>query len=370
MLQIPVRKLTSFPVRNCVAVALGLACFLGVLIVGLTAPAFAQGNSPLAVPADVVRELSPPGTANGFLRPGGIFVDNRFGEVYVSDLGHNRIVAFDTSGFYKFEFSCGDIFDIPGDLVVDSRGFIYVIGSRNGIYLFDYDGLYLRELQLSGLPKELTLNISHLTIDESDNLYILDETNRIIFTFDTQGTLRQQFSVLSDFPEKERRDATFGAPRVAAGLIYLPVSNLGTIYVYDLSGSFIRNIGDLGTDIGTLNFPVSVAVADEQVVMVLDKSRYNVVCFTTDGQFLGEFGGMGFRLGWFYYPQFFAVDNLGRSYISQFLLNLVQVCDLPKFIVEKAKSFTIKHSQSNSLGPESARGEEVTEQLTTIAIVN
>ncbi|MCX6832292.1 MAG: hypothetical protein NT028_09200, partial [candidate division Zixibacteria bacterium] len=103
---------------------------------------------------------------------------------------------------------------------------------------------------------------------------------------------------------------------------------------------------------------------------VLDKHRYNVVCFTIDGQFLGEFGGMGFRLGWFYYPNFFALDKLGRCYISQIYLNLVQVCDLPKFIVEKAKSLTIKRSQTDSSSPwpESASGEEVTEQLTTVLL--
>ena len=370
MQQIIVRKSISSLTQQRFSIAFCHACFAMVLLLSLSMTGSAQDNPRLAVPATVVRELTPPGTANGFLRPGGIFVDNRFSEVYVSDLGHNRIVVFDTSGLYKFEFSCGGIFEIPGDLVADSRGFIYVVGSGKAIYLFDYDGLYLRELQLSGLPQGLTLNISHLTIDESDNLYIVDETNHIVFTFDTQGTLRQQFSVLSDVPEKERREAMFGAPRVAAGLIYLPVSNLGTVYVYDLSGSFIRNIGDVGTDIGTLNFPVSVAIADDGIVMVLDKHRYNVVCFTADGQFLGEFGGMGFRLGWFYHPHFFALDNLGRCYISQIYLNLVQVCDLPKFIVEKAKSLTVKHSQSNSLRPESACGEEVTEQLTTIAIVN
>jgi DNA-binding beta-propeller fold protein YncE len=370
MLQILARKLTSSQARNCVPVALCLACSLVVFMVSLSAPAIAQGNSPLAVPASVVRELTPPGTANGFLRPEGVFVDNKFDEVYVSDVGHNRIIVFDTSGLYKFEFSGNDIFGTPGDVVVDSLGFIYVIGSGNSIYLFDYDGLYLRELQLSGLPQGLTLNINHLTIDESDNLYIVDGTKAIIFIFDTQGTLRQQFSVLTDVSEKERREATFGAPRIFAGSIYLPVSTFGTVYVYDLSGNFVRNIGGEGTDIGTLNFPVDVAVSPDSVVMVLDKHRYNVVCFTIDGQFLGEFGGMGFRPGWFYHPNSFAIDNVGRCYISQIYLNLVQVCDLPKFIVEKAKSLTVKHSQSNSnsLRPESAGGEEVTRQLTMVLL--
>jgi outer membrane protein assembly factor BamB len=365
-----VKRSTSRHLQQRIPRTLHCAGLAVVLLLALSHTTAAQNNRELAVPAVVTRALTPPGTANGLLRPGAVFVDNRFGEVYVSDMGNNRIVAFDTSGLYKFEFSCGGIFEIPGDLVADSRGFIYVVGSGKGIYLFDYDGVYLRQLQLSGLPQGLTLDITHLTIDESDNLYIVDGTNAVVFTFDTQGTLLRQFPVLSEFSEKERREAMFGSLCVAAGLIYLPVSTFGTVYVYDLSGSFIRNIGDEGTDIGTLNFPVSVAISQDSIVMVLDKSRYNVVCFTTDGQFLGEFGGMGFRLGWFYYPHFFAVDNLGRCYISQIFLNLVQVCDLPKFIVEKAKSFTIKRSQSNSLRPESACGEEVTEQLTTTAIVN
>ena len=373
MLQILVRKLTSPFLSGCKPAAPYLAFSLVALIVGLPAPASAQGNSLLSVPASVIRELMPPGTANGFLRPEGVFVDNRFGEVYVSDPGHNRIVAFDTSGLYKFEFSCSDIFGTPGDVVVDSLGFIYVLGltgSGKGIYLFDYDGLYLSKLEFYGLPQGLTIDICHLTIDDSDNLYIVDETNAIVFSFDTKGTLRQQFPVLTDIPEKQRREATFGSPRIAAGLIYLPVSTFGTVYVYDLDGNFTRRIGDEGTDIGTLNFPVDVAFTQDSIVMVLDKHRYNVVCFTIDGQFLGEFGGMGYRPGWFYHPNSFAVDNLGRCYISQVFLNLVQVCDLPKSIIEKAKSSTIKSSQANSNSPslKSACGKEVIGQLTTVLL--
>lgn len=370
MQQIMVRKSTSALPQHSLSVSLCRASLILILLLSLHTIGFAQATPSLAVPANVVRELTPPGTANGFLRPGGIFVDNRFGETYVSDLGHNRIVVFDTSGLYKFEFSCCDIFEIPGDLVVDSRGFIYVVGSGKGIYVFDYDGLYLKKLQLSGLSQGQSFNLGHLTIDESDNLYIVDGTNAMVFAFDTQGTLLRQFPVLTEFSEKERREAMFGSPRVAAGQIYLPVSNFGSVFVYDLNGNLTQNIGEAGIDIGLLNFPVSVAITQDSIVMVLDKHRYNVVCFSFGGEFLGEFGGMGFRLGWFYHPHFFAVDNLGRSYISQIFLNLVQVCEMPKFIIEKAKSSTIKHSQSNpnSPKPELADEEEVTGQLNTVLL--
>ena len=313
-------------------VILGVNLFVGLFILftgSLFASADAQNIAATAVPAIFIRELTPPGTANGFLRPEAIFIDDKFGEVYVSDPGHNRIVAFDTSGLYKFDFSFEGIFGSTGDLVVDSKGFVYVIGSTSSgksIYVFDYDGLYLNKLQLSGLPPAQPLELSHLTIDNSDNLYIADEANDVVVSFDTKGSFRHQFPVLAELPEKLRKEAILGTPRIADSTFFLPVSTEGVVLLYDLNGNLLREIGSQGTIAGSLNFPVGVAIAPGQIVMVLDKHRYCVVCYSIDGKFLGEFGGMGFSPGWFYHPGFFAVDQFGRSYISQIYLNRVQVC--------------------------------------------
>ena len=342
-----------------------------VLAVSLFESADAQNISAAAVPAVFIRELKPPGTANGFLRPDAVFVDNRFGEVYVSDPGQNRIVVFDTSGLFKFDFNFDGIFGSAGDLVVDSKGFVYVIGSTSSgknIYVFDYDGLYLSKLQLSGLPPTQTLELSHLTIDESDNLYIVDGTNAIVCSFDTEGNFRHQFPVLTELTEKLRKEAILGTPQIADSTLYLPASTEGMVLVYDLSGNLLREIGTQGTDVGYLNFPVGVAVTGGGVLLVLDKHRFNVVCYSIDGKFLGEFGGMGFRPGWFYHPGAIAVDNQGRSYISQVYLNLVQVCALPESIIENAKSRSIKSSETKINLPllKAANREEVIGQLTAL----
>jgi DNA-binding beta-propeller fold protein YncE len=332
----------------------------------------AQETSLISVPAPLVRELTPPSTAEGFLRPEGVFVDNRFAEVFVSDPGHNRVVAFDTSGLYKFEFSCADIFGTPEDVVVDSRGFIYVLGSTGsgkGIYRFDYDGLFLNQVHLSGLPDNTSFKPVHLCLSESDEIFAIDGDQRLVCSFNTDGVLQSQFQVLNDVPDDQRRDALFGAPRIAGGLFYLPVSTFGSVFVYDLEGNFVRNIGDEGADIGKLNFPVAVAVSADSLVVVLDKHRYNVLCFTITGKFVGEFGGMGYRAGWFYHPNSLAMDNFGRCYITQIYLNLVQVCDLPKVIAEKAKLLTLENSQINRNKPVLAtKGEEVTSKLTALLL--
>ncbi len=300
----------------------------------------AIGQDVRSVPAELLRVIKAPGTANEFLRPQQVFVDRQFGEVYVVDTGNNRTVVFDTSGIFKFQFSGRDQFGSPTDLVVGPSGFIYVVGSRRGmgssIFRFDYDGAYLGPIDIRSATDQSSLNCSRLAIDKHERLYILPTSSDRIVIASPTGEYLGEFSILADLTAKEREDAVLGSPRIIDDLLYLPASMFGTVYVYDLEGEFIRTIGSRGNDVGELNFPCAVDVVDHQIVVVLDKHRYNVLCFSLEGIFLGEFGGMGYEPGWFYHPEYLAVDELGRIYISQMFLNRVQACVLPEFIRDKA----------------------------------
>ena len=57
-----------------------------------------------------------------------------------------------------------------------------------------------------------------------------------------------------------------------------------------------------------------------------------MLCYTSQGKFVGEFGGKGISPGWFYFPSSLATDALGQVYISQVHLNRVQVCRVPDSI--------------------------------------
>ena len=93
---------------------------------------------------------------------------------------------------------------------------------------------------------------------------------------------------------------------------------------------------------------MSVAVTDG-LVMVLDKMRFNIVCFSHEGRFLGEFGGKGISPGWFYFPSLLVADGSDQVIVGQIFLNRVQICRIPRFIAE--------HESGSSL-----QGELIDEQ--------
>jgi hypothetical protein len=73
-------------------------------------------------------------------------------------------------------------------------------------------------------------------------------------------------------------------------------------------------------------------VAEDGTILVLDKHRFNVLCFNRWGKFLGEFGGRGTSPGWFYFPSLLGVDSSDQVYIGQVFLNRVQTCAIPEVI--------------------------------------
>jgi len=81
---------------------------------------------------------------------------------------------------------------------------------------------------------------------------------------------------------------------------------------------------------------VAVEVSPEGLIMVLDRNRYCVVCFSADRKFLGEFGGKGISPGWFMGPSLLSVPSADRAIVGQLFRNKIQVCAVPEFIRAKA----------------------------------
>ncbi len=340
-----------------------LISLVAVICTLLGAGAFAQDRYELAVESDFLRQLDPPGIGNGLLRPESICVDRRAGEVFVSDPGNNRIVVFDTAGVYLFEFGGKDVFRNVGEVVIDSRGFIYVLGSApegRFIYKFDYDGLLLGKLEVRGLPEGLDFAPLSLNISEEDLIYVVNGPDPQMIVIDTNGEFKSGFAVLGDLTEKLRRESVIGQPEIDADRIYLPVPSLGSVFVYHLDGSLEREIGIRGNLVGQLNFPSDVTIIDHRIVAVIDKHRFVVVTFTTNGQFLGEFGGMGVSPGKFYHPAYIDHDDQQRLYISQRFMNRVQVCNLPQLITERLDSF---ETHPNDITTGESAGESSQESL-------
>lgn len=308
-----------------------LACAIVVVSAGA---AFAQESEllPLYGPAELVRSLRLPGVADEIRRPLALHVDRHHDEIFVADTGANRIVVFDEAGLYRYQFPCADHIGTPQGIAVDSDGFVFVLGtSRQGPRLvrFDFDGLYLDAVDLHevGLAR-----IQGFALTSDGNLLILDD-DAVAHVVSRDGRRIREIDIATFVGEGDRRELVLGRPVVRGNRLWIPVSNLGHVVVIDLeTGNFDRSIGIRGNTPGMLNFPVAVDVTSEGIVAVLDKMRFAVVCYSTDGRFLGEFGGKGFRDGWFYHPSLLAVSDDDHVIVGQILDNRVQVCRIPRYV--------------------------------------
>lgn len=349
-MHIPFTDIQSDHTRDPIRSKIVIYC-LAALLVSTVAPAVAQQTVPMAIPSDFVRMLSIPGSMDQFLRPAKVFYDRAADELYVADQGNNRIVIFNRQGTYRFEFAMAGHVGSITDFAVSTEGYIYVLGSsREGRKLlrFDFDGLFLGEL-LSGPDGTAGMDVTSLTIGQDQNLYLLDQSVPQLVRVTPEGAVVRRMPILNDLDAKTRREMVYGKLSATPKGLLLPLSMLGTVYLFDYNGAHTSSYGYLGSTTGELTFPVSAAMNGDGMVLVLDKQRYNVLCFATTGKFVGEFGGKGISPGWFYLPSYLATDATDQVYISQVFLNRVQICRIPDSIQRRFEQAQAKDG-SPSLG--------------------
>lgn len=318
---------------------------LGLLLVVicLASVSSASANN-LAVPAEFIRDIKMPGFGETILRPTSLHYDGYNDEILVGDSGNNRILIFGGNGVFKFSFSLTEIMTIPRDIATDPEGYIYILGSDNQgpvLYQFDFDGTPLAPIDLPLEFEGSPIGLRNLACDDQGTLYLLDNRGRRILVIGEEGTVSGSISVEQDSEMAARviegtaggeGAYALGSMAIAGDVLYVPVSNEGTIRTYSTAGVYLGSIGHFGSKPGALNFPVAVEVSPEGLIMVLDRSRYCVVCYSSENQFLGEFGGKGISPGWFMGPSLLSVPSADRAVIGQIFRNKIQVCAVPEFI--------------------------------------
>lgn len=289
----------------------------------------------LSVPAEFGYALRLPGMGDQIRRPSAVFVDHAHGEVLVGDSGLNRLLIFDREGLYRYAFNFTDQVGSVVDLCVDSSGFVYVLGTaREGrrILKYDFDGVFLEEVVCEGIG---AWEIESITVDAQDRIVVIG-IDGMCSVVESTGQIVHRFDTMVSLPDASALEVVRGKPRVHQGRLYLPASAQGYVLVFELAtGEPLPVIGVPGNTPGQFNFPVAVDVLPSGVVVVLDKMRFNVLCFAPSGRFLGEFGGKGFRNGWLYHPTLLAAVSDDKVVVGQILDQRVQVLHVPDFVFER-----------------------------------
>ena len=282
------------------------------------------------------------GEAAGLNAPEGVFVDQK-GDIWVADTGNQRIAVFSPDGVFKQEHKkpdssyLDDIEFTPSKLVVDQRGFIYIVtGSQNNLGVLVVDGaerfrgffgrtrikfnlrrmvtrVFATKVQRKRMLLVQPAPLGNLFLDPQGFIYAvspilsLDQIHRLnsvgVNVFGDIGT-RTGAGKLWDkllgkegifFGESELTWSWNNAMRMSVpqqknpqfqdiavdelGIVSVIDERNKQIYQFDPAGNMLTIFGGSGSSAGFLQQPVSIVTGKDGLLYILDSGRGNIQVF-------------------------------------------------------------------------------------------
>jgi hypothetical protein len=180
--------------------------------------------------------------AGQFSGPTGVAVDDSSGDVYVADSGNNRVEEFGAEGKYVAQITGAETpaksFSDPSGVAVDNssspaKGDVYVTDvGHNVIDVFDSSGKYLS--QIKGTPSSFAGELNGVTVDASGDLWAHENNGNVDELGDT-GSFLGGFTALATTP---------GIAIDSRGEIYLLYSQY-YVQKYNQAGLEVANWGGI-----------------------------------------------------------------------------------------------------------------------------
>jgi tripartite motif-containing protein 71 len=169
-----------------------------------------------------------------------------------------------------------------------------------------------------------------IAIDSDGNVYVVDYGNHRVQKFSSTGVF------LDKWGEPGNGEGQFSFPThigidssnnvyVTEQLGLSPVPPRVRIQKFTNNGDFIKQWGQLGFGAGEFRSPKGIAVGSNDNVLVVDSDNHRIQKFTKDGEFITKWGryefGDGLHLG---SANDIAVDPRGASYVTDGLHHSVK----------------------------------------------
>ena len=254
----------------------------------------------------------------GVNRPYGIAFNSR-GEMIFSERGCHQISIFDIRGQRIQTFGSRgnrpEQMEHPKGIAIDDTDSIYVC-NRHKLQKFTSSGQLIKCVGQKG-SKEGEFNDPRGVTLYNHQVYVCDCKNHRIQVFDLNLNFVQSIGLHGkgrrqlESPDDIKFDST--------GNMYIAEYGNKRVQVLDSSGHFIQMFGQ-----GTLREPTSVLIAD-QYVYVSDVRQHCIVVYTSSGQFVTSFGGLGQKEGQLLRPYYITSCTDGYIYVSDFFNDRVQI---------------------------------------------
>lgn len=280
-----------------------------------------------------LRRLSLPVAENDIQFGQCVTADLHTGEIFVCDPRANRILIFDRDGQFDFQVLGSTEMSSPEDIAVDPDGYLLVAASRGrshgAILELDFDGLFLRQIEIAGLPAGAeTPRVTSLALSPTgDRIYAVDAANKSLWIVGRDGTVLAGIDYrLGREGDGDSADLMLGRVDVYGERVLVPVTSDGEVRLLDLEGRPIGVVGIRGGSRCRMLRPVAAALGDDGEVLVVDEQRMVLTRWQIDGnRCTGDFLRIGAEPGMLYFPADLGLDAEGRFYIAQTFEGRVQM---------------------------------------------
>ena len=258
----------------------------------------------------------------------GITIDPA-GYIYTSDNQNNLIQKLSDNGTFMARWDINGMFNLPSGIAVEESGKVYVADTQNHrIQKFSADGQFETAWGGNGFLTGLFNSPSDVAVGE------ISKNQRIVFVSDTGNSRIQLFSTDGDFLDQwgqtELKNPS-GIDLDSKGYLYVANQRGNNIYVYDSTGTVIREWGGRGSGNGQFKAPYDVACdntnpnPDHVLIYVADTVNNRIQKFSASGDYITQWGTEGKDPGKFYYPTSLTIDQEGLIYVTDMETQRIQV---------------------------------------------
>lgn len=199
------------------------------------------------------------------------------------------------------------LFDGPMGVAIGRENRIYVTDANNNrVCVFSSKGKFLFEFGGFGVAKPLPdgrrswspglMNYpTGIDADEQGNVYVADFHNDQIQVFDADGNFLRRFPdpALPVGKGSSGQDGTgIAVTDVSVGNGKVFATDKFQVFVFTTEGEFVTQFGKPGVGEGDLDHPNGITVTDGGVVYVSDSNHARVTAFSADGKPIWTFGSI------------------------------------------------------------------------------